>query len=206
MRSHPVSRFFFLAALVFVLAAAPVHAQGPVAPAEKPVVSSWLTGSPYGTSNHSYGLLPSGLFDPSRFSISNTLRFGYAGGSGGYGGSAGLFTSSLGYKLKPNMALQVDVGAHMNSAMYGVDGMSKGIFLQGAAFSWKPSANSLFRVEYQDVRSPLQYGYSGFGYSPYSAYRSPFAGGDTSTGVTVVLATSPVARIARLRSSSRLRW
>jgi hypothetical protein len=174
MRSLQLFRLVILAALVVVLAAGPAGAQTSMQRSE-PVVSSWLTGSPAG-SNKSFNLIPSGLFDPSRFSISNTMRFGYASGGYGYGGgSAGLFTSSLGYKLKPNMALQVDVGAHMNPA-YGVEGMSKGIFLQGAAFSWKPSANSLFRVEYQDMRSPLQYGYSGYGYSPYSAYRSPFSG------------------------------
>ena len=35
---------------------------------------------------------------------------------------------------------------------------------------------------------------------------SPFAGGAVSTGVRVTLETSPVARIARRKSSSRLRW
>ena len=175
MRSSALSRLVILAALLVVLAAGPASAQSPTTTASEPVVSSWLTGSPAG-SNKSFSLIPSGLFDPSRFSISNTMRFGASSGGYGYnGGTAGLFTSSLGYKLKPNMALSVDVGAHMNPS-YASEGMSKGIFLQGAAFSWKPSANSLFRVEYQDVRSPLQYGYSGYGYSPYSAYRSPFAG------------------------------
>ena len=171
MRSPRLSCLVMLA-VAGLLAAPPAGAQTSTAPSE-PVVASWLTGSP--TPNRSYGLLPSSLFDPTRFSISNTMRFGYTSG-GPVGGSAGLFTSSLGYRLKPNMALQVDVGAHMNP-VYGVEGMSKGIFLQGAAFSWKPSANSMFRVEYQDLRSPLQYGYSG--YAPYAGYRSPFYGSTT---------------------------
>jgi hypothetical protein len=61
-------------------------------------------------------------FDPRKFSISNSLVFGYSSGGSGYGnGSAGLFTSSLGYQLKPNMALHVNVGAHMNPAFGGSD-------------------------------------------------------------------------------------
>jgi hypothetical protein len=112
------------------------------------------------------------LFDPSRFSISNSLVFGYSSGSSAYGnGSAGLFTSSLGYRMSPNMALHVDVGAHMNPA-YGSGNMAKGVFLEGASFDWKPSRNSLLRVEYRDMRSPLQnpWGYGGGGYSPYYGY------------------------------------
>ncbi len=167
-------RFLSLLLVVAVLWAAPVRAQS-TASTESPAVASWLTGSPSGPgSNRGFSILPSGLFDPSRFSISNTMRFGYSSG-GPVGGSAGLFTSSLGYKLKPNMALQVDVGAHLNPA-YGLEGTQKGVFLQGAAFSWKPTSNSLFRVEYQDLRSPLQYGYGGYGYAPYTGYRSPFYG------------------------------
>jgi hypothetical protein len=162
-----------IAIVLFVLAASPVRAQtSSVTPAD-PVTSSWLTGSPAG-SNRSLGLLPSGLFDPAKFSISNTMRFGYSSG-GPMQGSAGLFTSSLGYRLRPNMGLQVDVGAHLNPA-YGVEGTSKGLFLQGAAFSWRPARNAIFRVEYQDMRSPLQSGYRGYGYGGYGDPWSPFYG------------------------------
>lgn len=175
-------RIFGVLLVWAVLVAAPVRADEITVKPSEPVVSSWLMGSPQGPSR-SFGILPSGLFDPSKLSISNTLRFGASSG-GPMNGTAGLFTSSLGYRLKPNMALSVDVGAHINPA-YGYEGMSKGVFLQGAAFSWKPSANSLFRVEYQDLRSPLQYGYSGYGYAPYAGfggyngYRSPFVGSPT---------------------------
>jgi hypothetical protein len=157
------------AILALLLAAAPVRAEDLQASAN-PVYSGISTSAP-----RSGGLLPSSLFDPSRFSISNSLVFGYSSGASrfGYGnGSAGLFTSSLGYRLKSNMALHVNVGAHMNPA-FGGGATQKGIFLEGASFDWRPSGNSLLRVEYRDVRSPLQWGYSPY---DYSRFNSGFAG------------------------------
>lgn len=132
-------------------------------------------------SPRSAGFLPGALFDPTRFSIHNSMTFGYQSG-GGFGGSSGLFTSSLGYRLRPNASLHVDVGAHMNPAFGGGE-TQKGIFLQGAALDWRPSTNSLVRFEYRDVRSPLQagWGYGGFGGygygSPYGyGYTGPVVG------------------------------
>lgn len=159
--STPICRALVLAAL---LAAAPVCAQDWTTASANPSYGGISSSAP-----RSGGLLPTSLFDPKKFSISNSLVFGYSGGSGGYGGSAGLFTSSLGYKLNPNMALHVNVGAHMNPA-FGSDQVQKGIFLEGATFDWRPTANSLLRVEYQDVRSPLQNNWGwGYGYRPYGS-------------------------------------
>jgi hypothetical protein len=127
-------------------------------------------------SPHSFGLLPRALFDPTRFSIRNSMTFGYQSG-GAFGGSSGLFTSSLGYRLRSNAALRVDLGAHMNPAFGGGD-TQKGVFLQGASFDWRPSQSSLLRFEYRDVRSPLQ---GGWGYGGYSGqgygYAGPVSGG-----------------------------
>jgi hypothetical protein len=154
-------------ALILVLLAAPVGAQE---------TSSFSSPGATGTfsSPRPTGFLPSSLFDPSRFSISHSATFGYTAGSG-YGGSSGLWTSSLGYRIRSNTMLRVDVGAHMNPAFGGEGGTQKGIFLQGATLDWKPTSNSLVRFEYRDVRSPLQYGYGGYGYgSPYGyGYGSP---------------------------------
>ena len=159
--SSPLCRVLVFATL---LAAAPALAQEYTSPSANPSYTGISSAAP-----HSGGILPIGLFDPKKFSISNTLSFGYAGGSG-YGGSAGLFVSSLGYQLKPNMALHVNVGANLNPA-YGSNELSKGVFLEGATFDWKPGANSLLRVEYRDIRSPLQaWGYNG--YVPSYGYRN----------------------------------
>jgi hypothetical protein len=158
-------------AFMTLLCATPAVAQDFTSPSANPSYSGISSPAP-----HSGGILPIGLFDPRKFSISNTLSFGYAGGSG-YGGSAGLFVSSLGYQLKSNMALHVNVGAHMNPA-FGSNDLAKGIFLEGATFDWKPSTNSLLRVEYRDIRSPLQsWGY-GSGFAPSYGYQglgSPLA-------------------------------
>jgi hypothetical protein len=98
-----------------------------------------------------------------------------------------LFTSSLGYRISNRAALRVDVGAHMNPA-FGGNGTDKGIFLQSAAFDWRPTRNSLVRVEYRDMRSPLQsgYGYNGYGANPaYAGWGTPYGsnlGGDPRFG------------------------
>jgi hypothetical protein len=161
-------------ALVTLLAAAPVRAQDLSQPSASPAYTG-LSSSPHTGG----GLLPSSLFDPTRFSISNSLVFGVSSGSSAYGnGTAGLFTSSLGYKLSPNMALNVDIGAHINPA-YGGNDPTKGVFLEAAAFNWRPGAHSAIRVEYRDVRSPLQNPWGYGGYSPafgYTPLGSGFAG------------------------------
>jgi hypothetical protein len=152
--------------LAVALTASPVRAE---------TLSSVLAPSPATSTFQSpapaqRGILPTGLFDPKRFSIHNSLTFGFTSG-GAYQGSAGLFTSSLGYQMRNNMRLSVDVGAHVNPA-FGSNTMQKGIFVEGAALDWQPTRNSLIRVEYRDVRSPLQQGYwgapygYGYGYNP----------------------------------------
>jgi hypothetical protein len=151
--------------LAFVLAALPARAQAPQSPGTwNNGGSSWttpdLSTAPRG------GLLPATLFDPSRFSIRNSLEFGYSTGGAAYGfsnGSAGLFTSSLGYKMRSNMNLSVDAGAHMNPA-FDKTGLSQGVFVEGAKLDWHPTGNSILRIEYRDYRSPLQNPYGGYGY------------------------------------------
>jgi hypothetical protein len=158
--------------LVLVLAALPAHAQAPQSPGTWNGSSS--TWSAPDLSSPRGGLLPVSLFDPSRLSIHNSLEFGYSTGGQSFGlanGSAGLFTSSLGYRLSRTMGLAVDVGAHMNPA-FDRSGTSRGVFLEGAKLDWHPSQNSLLRIEYRDYRSPLQnpYGfgnYDALGFGPY---------------------------------------
>ncbi len=161
-----------LAALLVALAACPLRAEPiPSYSTPAPAAASSFPGSSTYTVPRPTSLLPSSLFDPSRFSIRNSLTYGYTSG-GAYRGSAGLFTSSLGYILRPNMRLAVDVGAHINPAFSG-DEIQKGIFLQGAAFDWHPTRNSLVRIEYRDMRSPLQGGFWGhpsYGYVPAYGY------------------------------------
>jgi hypothetical protein len=171
MRSSSVAACLF----VLLLVAAPVRAGESTAFATpRPAIAT--TGS-FSMPRPS-GLLPSSLFDPSRFSIHNAMTFGYQTG-GAFHGSSGLLTSSLGYRLRPNAALRVDVGAHMNPA-FGGNGTQKGVFLQGAALDWRPSRNALVRFEYRDVRSPLQAGWGYGGYGGYGdGYGAPYGYGHT---------------------------
>lgn len=172
MRSTRSATFLASIVLALVLVATPLHAQtAPEFSAPRPTES-------FSTPKAS-GFLPSSLFDPRRFSISHSMQFGYTAG-GATQGSAGLWTSSLGYRIRHNTMLRVDVGAHMNPAFGGEGGMQKGIFLQGAMLDWKPTRNSLVRFEYRDMRSPLQYGYGspyGYGYANPYGYASPLGGG-----------------------------
>ena len=110
---------------------------------------------------------PAAWFDPSRLHLSSTLAFG----SGFSGGSNGLQTTSLQYQFKAPVTMSVSLGNAFGAG--SANGSS--FFLQGLDLSWRPNSNSLFRVTFEDVRSPLQYGY-GFGqrrglvdpaYTPY---------------------------------------
>ena len=162
MRSSVAACLFAL-----VLVATPVRAQDASPFATPRAAESYSTP-------RSFGLLPRSLFDPNRFSIHNSMTFGYTAG-GAFQGTSGLLTSSLGYRLRSNAALRVDLGAHLNPA-FGGQGNDKGVFLQGAALDWRPSRNSLVRFEYRDVRSPLQAGWGPYGYGGYG-YGSPYGDG-----------------------------
>lgn len=97
-------------------------------------------------------------FDPARFHMSSTFTVG----SGGYGtGTNALQTTSFSYQFRAPVAMSVSVGNAFGPGSTSGSGM----FLQGVDLAVKPTANSVFRVQYQNVRSPLQYGY-GYGYGP----------------------------------------
>ncbi|MGH7726893.1 MAG: hypothetical protein ACREOU_15835 [Candidatus Eiseniibacteriota bacterium] len=181
-------RLVSISLVVIALVALPVRAeQASSYSTPAPAASTFFPGGSSATSASSYtmpkpgSILPSSLFDPSRFSIRNSFTYGYTSG-GGFKGSAGLFTSSLGYVLKPNMRFAVDVGAHINPAFSGEE-VQKGIFLQGAAFDWNPTRNSLVRIEYRDLRSPLQYGgYGGYWGHPSYGYMPGYGYGGYGYG------------------------
>lgn len=164
--------------IVLVLAATPVRAQdGSAFPTS---ASTWSSGTSYSTPRAG-SLLPSKLFDPTRFSIHNAVMFGYTSG-GGFQGSSGLLTSSLGYRVSSHSLLRVDIGAHMNPAFGGGE-TQKGVFLQGASFDWRPSRSSLVRFEYRDLRSPLQgWGYGGYGGGYGYGYGSGYGFGSPALG------------------------
>jgi hypothetical protein len=141
-----------LATAVLLLSLAAVHAQAQtgfesVASGFQPRVPVSLLGS--------LGSLGS-MFDASRFHMSSTFTVG----SGGYGsGTNALNVTSFSYQFRAPAALSVSVG----NAFGPNSTTGSGMFLEGVNLSVKPTQNSMFRIQYQNVRSPLQYGY---GYGP----------------------------------------
>ena len=104
---------------------------------------------------------PANWFDPSRLHLQSTVSVGSGSGFGGSGTSA-LQVTKLSYQFRAPLAVSVSLGN-----TFGMDKARNGgspFFLEGFDVTWRPSANAIFRVEMHDVRSPLQYGYPGYGY------------------------------------------
>jgi hypothetical protein len=102
---------------------------------------------------------PATWFDPSRLHLQSTVSVG--SGFGGSGTSA-LQVTKLSYQFRAPLAVSVSLGN-----TFGMDKARNGgspFFLEGFDVTWRPSPNAIFRVEMHDVRSPLQYGYPGYGY------------------------------------------
>lgn len=94
-------------------------------------------------------------FDPSRLHMSNTFTVG-----SGWGGSttSALNVTSFSYQFRAPLSMNVSVG---NSFGPGAASRTAAFFLEGLDLTYHPSANSTFQIQYRDVRSPLQNGYSG---------------------------------------------
>jgi hypothetical protein len=56
--------------------------------------------------------------------------------------------------------MNVSVG---NAFGAGSASRNAAFFLEGLDLAYHPSANSVFQIQYRNIRSPLQYGYSGVG-------------------------------------------
>jgi len=102
---------------------------------------------------------PISSIDPTRFHVSTMVSVG----SGWGAGTQGLQVTSLSYQFKAPVQMRVSLGN-----TWGQTAGGSGFFLEGADLSFRPSPNSFFQISYQNVRSPLQYGYSPF-YAPYWA-------------------------------------
>jgi len=98
-------------------------------------------------------------FDPSRLHMSTTLSMGSGSGSGWGSGTNALQTTSFSYQFRAPVSMSVSVGNAFGTG--AANGSS--FFLQGLDVSYHPSANSVFHVQFQNVRSPLQYGNAMYG-------------------------------------------
>jgi hypothetical protein len=109
---------------------------------------------------------PAAWFDPSRLHMSSTIAVG-----SGWGTTSALQTTSFQYQFRAPVAMSVTLGNELGTSGAG-NGAS--FFLQGLDLSWKPTGNSMVRFQFQDLRSPLQYGFGragGYGFgNPYQGW------------------------------------
>lgn len=111
--------------------------------------------------------------DMSRFHVMNTVSFG----TGWNGRSSALNVTSLSYQFRAPLTMSVSVGNTFGTRFSNdpsARGASSNFFLEGFDLAWQPNKNSILRIEMHDVRSPLQYGRSGYGHGfgtvdPFSA-------------------------------------
>ncbi len=111
---------------------------------------------------------PAAWFDASRLHMSTTISVG-----SGWGTTSALQSTSFQYQFRAPVAMSVTLGNQLGT---GRVGNASSFFLQGLDLSWKPSGNSIVRLQYQDLRSPLQYGY-GYGYGYANPYGHGLVGG-----------------------------
>jgi hypothetical protein len=114
---------------------------------------------------------PAAWFDPARLHMSSTIAVG-----SGWGTTSALQSTSFMYQFRAPVTMAVTLGNQLGTGSAG-SGLS--FFLQGLDLSWKPTGNSMVRFQFQDLRSPLQYGY-GYGHGGWygNDYRSgnPYLG------------------------------
>lgn len=92
---------------------------------------------------------PAAWFDPSRLHFSTAVSVG--SGFGG-GGTSTLSTMSFRYDFAMPLSVNVDVGN-----AWGPGTTSNSVFLQGLDVGYRPFQSLFIRVQYRDVRSPLQF-------------------------------------------------
>lgn len=103
---------------------------------------------------------PAAWFDPARLHMSSTIAVG-----SGWGTTSALQSTSFMYQFRAPVTMAVTLGNELGT---GGAGRGASFFLQGLDLSWKPSGNSMVRFQFQDLRSPLQYGRGyGYGYGGY---------------------------------------
>jgi hypothetical protein len=106
---------------------------------------------------------PAAWFDPGRLHMSSTISVG-----SGWGSTSALQSTSFDYRFRAPVSMSVTLGNQLGT---GSVGRGASFFLQGLDLSWKPSGNSMLRFQFQNLRSPLQYG-NGYGFAggPYRGW------------------------------------
>ncbi len=97
---------------------------------------------------------PAAWFDPARLHMSSSFSVG--SGLGG-GTTSALQVTSFSYQYRAPVTMSVSVG---NAFGPGSASRNSSFFLESLDLSYHPSANAIFKVQFRDMRSPLQYGYN----------------------------------------------
>ncbi len=145
-----------VAAVLSLLAVSPAFAQG----LDAPGLAGFTPQVPV-----SAFARPAAWFDPSRLHVSTTVSVG----SGFTGATDALQVTTLHYRFGAPLAMQVSLGNQWGSAGSG----NANFFLEGLALDYRPSPSTSIRIQYRNVRSPLQYGY---GYGDYGYGRGLWGG------------------------------
>ena len=92
---------------------------------------------------------PAAWLDPSRLHFSSSLSVGSA-----FGSTSALQVTSLHYDFAIPLSMSVSMG---NSWGPGSAGKNGSPFLEGLNLTYRPLKSLLVNVQYQDIRSPLQF-------------------------------------------------
>ncbi len=149
MNRHPRR---ILGAVLFALATMAVVANAQESPLGSPFVSGGSGAGGY-TPAVPVSQFARSWLDPSHFHISSEISVG-TGWSGGGNGTSALQVTSFAYQFTKPAWMSVSVGNTLGSPH--VNGKN-GMFLEGLTFGFKPWGNSVFQIQYRDIRSPLQY-------------------------------------------------
>lgn len=116
-----------------------------------------------------------GLIDPSRLSMRHSFSLSYATFGGGRGMSLGMYTNSLYYRISDPLDVQFDVSlmySPYSSALGGPQRDFSGIYLTRAQLNYRPSANTLLQIGFQQVPMTSMMGW-GYGRSPLYDFGLP---------------------------------
>ena len=104
-----------------------------------------------------FGLAGDG-FDPSRLHVSSMVSVGSS--SWGSRGTSALQVTTLSYSFKAPVAMSVSLG---NAWGTSTARSGQSFYLQGFSLAYQPSRSMQLQIQYQDLRSPLQYQQYGLG-------------------------------------------
>jgi len=125
-----------------------------------PVAAGAIGGSPLFTPRvpvSAFGLARN-WFDPSRLHVSSMVSVGSS--SWGSGGTSALQVTTLSYSFKAPVAMSVSLGNAWGSS---TPRNGQSFYLQGVSLAYQPNRAMQFQVQYQDLRSPLEYRQPGLG-------------------------------------------